>query len=476
MAAERRGVVGRVCRSWLVRIPFINGLSAFIYLQEQAILYTTPSFWNIFHIYHFTPIAHLDFMLSKCTTGEIHIKLLLRRTGFVDGAPITLSQTIAFVDRVFWHIGPTSRRWKSFALSTEHPYVFARVQYHCSMLLADSLTSFDISYVYLPGYASIQDDPDADQIPFQSADWFNGQLEQVEHLYLFCYPVRWESFGVLTRLRVVHLVDFSTPLSLDSSILITLLSPNSSLEELRLGTVDVTEFPADVVLACPALRVLDVRFFRCRLVGKILSALIVPNLTDLVVRDVADQLYRLLICPALLSGLVHLELHGKAGDRYSLQHLFAAIPRLRSLNLHHTDSGVFDVYSDWALSRVRFQQANHAAHLRCLFLGHVDLSKLVALVDMLHQSVNSDSSRPGLAMLRLEKPSERSLAVDENVDCLRFLVPDFAFTGVYERRVSYDTWPPAFAVPSLPVATFPLSSLLAPTIPVVTFVPSSTTT
>jgi hypothetical protein len=177
---------------------------------------------------------------------------------------------------------------------------------------------------------------------------------------------------------------------------------------------------------------LDIDFDTGPVAGFILAAMDVPSLTDLTVREVNHYVYCLLACPVLLGRLTRFCVHAYIGDSVSLQHLFSSLYRLQYLDICRSRAEVFDAYYSWALLRVRFDRQPFFVRLRALYLPEVDLTRLVAMVNMVAERIPSDVRRVGIDTVRVERPSDPS-AFYESMCWLRAVIPDFAFTRLFSR-------------------------------------------
>ncbi|KAJ6598384.1 hypothetical protein DFH09DRAFT_1304173 [Mycena vulgaris] len=100
-----------------------------------------------------------------------------------------------------------------------------------------------------------------------------------------------------------------------------------------------------------------------------------------------------------------------------------------TLDILHSTSAVFMTYCDWAISRLRFQEPNHAANLVVLYLCRVDLDVLALLVTHVKESVVSSAGEAGIRVLQVEWPLSLSSFVDSRW-ALGEAVPDFAFMDI----------------------------------------------
>ncbi|KAJ7077787.1 hypothetical protein C8R44DRAFT_896139 [Mycena epipterygia] len=392
----------------------------------------------------------LEFALGHCVSGYIDITLSLRDVRKIFSLPATCENVERFVDAIFCRIGPYSTRWRSFTLVTENPYVFSRVHHHCATLTTDSLTKFDVSYVYMPGYSPHISNESIYEVPFAAdTPWFGDTMPRITHLKLFCVPIRSEAVLQFEFLEVVELTDFLCPAAVDPGFLPSLFAVAVNMRVLRIGAL-LLQFPLpkSFRLYSASLRILDLEFYHGAFCGDLLSMVDAPRLTDLTVREVYDHVHSLLASLALLSQITHFRVYSEIGDDVSLQHLFSALPHLRVLDLLHTHSYVFDAYTSWAISRVRFGLPNTAANLTELYVGRVDLDSVLKLVWYLRQTSNSACSLTGVDKVRVERPA-RPFEVSSLTLELQNAVADFAFTDVYtpSSYLNYHTAHSLFRYP-----------------------------
>lgn len=400
----------------------------------QALFYSLPFFWSSIVIVKDMPLPYLDFLLSKCTDGDVSITLSLVNVRRIYGEPATAQVVDRWIDAVFDRISVTSRRWTSFDLDTDNHLVFGRVHFRCLSLFADSLRSFKVSYTRLSG-SSNHLSTAAEQLPTVASCWFRSDLLHLTHLSSFCVPLHWNADHLFDGLEFVELADFSCPIPIPLHILPRLFAVAGRMRYLKLGSLVPFLVPGSYRLASTSLEVLDIDFDTGPLAGDLLSAMDVPSLTDLTVRDVYRSVHCLLACPLLLGRLTRFCVHADIGDSVSLQLLFDLIPRLQVLDLCRTRSDVFYAYHDWALLRVPLERQLFFIHLRALYLPEVDLTQLVRVVNLVAECVPSGVRRVGIDRVRVERPSDPS-PFYESMSWLRAVVPDFAFTRLYSRAGS----------------------------------------
>ncbi|KAJ6536052.1 hypothetical protein B0H19DRAFT_1079583 [Mycena capillaripes] len=406
--AIRRGIVACICSGWHRR------------------LYSTPILWSTINIAKDMPISALHFAVSRCA-GGMDVKLNLQNVRFIAGRHALPADVIDWVDLVFAIIGPTSPRWLSFELDTDHPVVFSRVHFHCAQLDGCSLTSLRLSYTHLPRHwpgvtAEIAGGPR------DAGVWFLQETPNISHLSIFCVPMLWDNFDFVHRLQTVDLTDFASPLPLSPALLPSLFSVARQLRSVRLGELVPFSLSSAYTLYSPTLEVLDIDFETGPVVGAIFATMDVPRLTDLTVRNVRTSVNYLLACPSLLLGLHHFCAVSDIGDNISLQHLFNAMPSLRTLDFGHAPSHVFSIYCEWARLRLRFQQPTLVGNLRVLRLPRIDLRLVVVLVGLVIDSGGH------VHCIRVERPLVYGDIYDAVV-WLRHNISDFRFTNVYSSIV-----------------------------------------
>ncbi|KAJ7672312.1 hypothetical protein DFH06DRAFT_1124218 [Mycena polygramma] len=410
-SAVRRGIIACVAQVW------------------KGALYETPDFWTNIIIVKDMPVSALDFTLDKCGDDGVHLWFSLLNFRDLSGRLAGEEAVNKWVDDRFRRLSPISLRWRSFKLDTESPLVFNRIRVHCGALKAYFLTSFDVSYTYLPGH-SLEVAPSARLLPFDSVPWFRTVLPSLTRLVVFCVPFLWDNDLLYEGLEVVDLSYSHCPITLPIDVLPRLFTLATRLRSLRLGVIAPFDFPADYILFSQSLRALDLDFDSGPVVRSFLDALEVPNLRDLTVRDVRECVDYLFAFPVLLNRITRFCARGPLGDRVSLQHLFAALPRIEILDVVHSTPLVFETYCEWVRLRERFGQSNYLGGLRVLHLPAVDLSLVVRLVNLVGETVLPEVGRIGIQRLRVERPLDHGMEWN-SLTWLRAVVPDFALTNMY---------------------------------------------
>ncbi|KAJ6592489.1 hypothetical protein B0H19DRAFT_1245360 [Mycena capillaripes] len=181
--AEWRGIVACICNGWHRR------------------LYSTPILWSAITIVKDIPLSTLHFAVSRCD-GAMHVKLKLLNVLTLAGRPALPADVVDWVDIVFGIIGPTSHRWSSFELDTDHPVMFSRVHFHCAQLVACSLTSLRLSYTHLPRrWPGVN--AEVASGPHVAGAWFLQETPDVSHLSVFGVLMLWNNFDFVHRLHVL---------------------------------------------------------------------------------------------------------------------------------------------------------------------------------------------------------------------------------------------------------------------------------
>ncbi|KAJ7029486.1 hypothetical protein C8F04DRAFT_1187699 [Mycena alexandri] len=411
-SAAMRGIVACVSKEWHRRV------------------YSMSEFWSTITIFKSVSIEHLNFVLSKCMVGPVHVKLHLRDIRNILGRPATVWNISILVDSVFECLSPYSNRLESFQLLTEDPFVHRRVQFHCTVLPAAAISNLHLAYVYVPGYTPHVHPLEEYEPPFPTRPWFQDNLSSVRRLNLFCTTVNWDAFGAFDNLEHFELCDYFCSSPMDADILPAILSSAPRLRRLIIGGLRPFVIPSDFELRSSSLRMLDVEFCRPEFIAQLIARVVTPNLDTLVVRQVYSNIKGLLDCPTLLSGITTFAVHSQIGDSGTLPMLYSAMPRLLRLDLTHSTSDAFLSYCDWAVSRPLLRLPNYSAKLVSLSVGRVQINTLHRLVAFiaLHSSMTSNGT--GIRRLRLEAPINR-LPVLRELDNMRQLVPDFALTNVY---------------------------------------------
>ncbi|KAJ7631401.1 hypothetical protein DFH06DRAFT_1140642 [Mycena polygramma] len=417
-SAFRRGIVAAVSKAW------------------RTALYGAPGFWSRISVDKRMPLSALTFALSKCTEGDLHLRFSLLNVRRLAGLPATPVNIDSWVDSVFDELVPLASRWKSFELDTENPIIFTRIRHHCVDLAAFSLARFDLSYTYLPGY-SVLPYPADDRLPFRPSSWFQSVLPSLVHLSVYCVPLLLNNDLLFEGLEFVDLACYDCPASIPIDLLPRLFAVATRLRSLRLGTLSPFSLPEHYVLCSQSLRSLDINFDSGPITEAIIDALECPSLNELVVREVRDCVHYLTAYPVVLNRITSFRAHGDIGDRISLQHLFAVLPRLESLDLVHSNPDVFRTYCEWIRLRIKFDQGLWLHSLRTLVLPAADLAAVVRLVNLVGESIFPEVGRIGIERLRVERPADLN-AEWNSAQWLRKVVPDFAFTDVYSPPVYLD--------------------------------------
>ncbi|KAJ7658676.1 hypothetical protein DFH06DRAFT_1407110 [Mycena polygramma] len=131
-SAVRRGIIACVCKAWM------------------GALYADPTLWSRITIVKAMPISALDFVLSRCTNGGVHVRISLLDVRRVGDQPATINSIKAWVDSVFDRLSRISDRWSSLCLDTDHPFIFACIRSRCLAIRAHSPESSGVSYPHLP--------------------------------------------------------------------------------------------------------------------------------------------------------------------------------------------------------------------------------------------------------------------------------------------------------------------------------------
>ncbi|KAJ6520782.1 hypothetical protein DFH09DRAFT_1098201 [Mycena vulgaris] len=393
-------------------------------------VYSTPSFWSSISISKTLDLEHLDFVLDHCGTSDLSICLALRDIQlFATEGTDPTSSVLSKIPDIFARISSTSPRWKTFELFTENPAAFMLVNDFCENLPAPSLQTLRISYLYMPGFSYYAESDTIYDKPAIPTLWFNGHFPRLVHLTSSSAPLSFPSPNFYSYLETVDLSDRSRSSPLDASVLATLFRYALKMRSLRLGAIPSFDFPPDFKLISLSLRAIDIEFYMGDLVGSLLAVMDVPHLIDLTLRRISSNGHSLLGCMSLLARITRLALHFDVQDTVFLHQLFTCLPMLTTLDLLHSTSAVFMTYCDWAFSRLRFQEPNHAANLVALYLCRVDLDVLALLVTHVKESVVSSAGQAGIHVLRVERPLSLSSFVDSRWT-LSEAVPDFAFMDI----------------------------------------------
>ncbi|KAJ7447635.1 hypothetical protein FB451DRAFT_1188167 [Mycena latifolia] len=274
---------------------------------------------------------------------------------------------------------PSVSRWKTIELVTENPVIFTRVRSLCEGLPANSLSTLELSYMYMPGYCIFPRDDGVYELPSAPGPWFCDVLPNLSHLISYCTPFAWSSPGICSRLQTVDITDFSCPSPMNPADLQMLFSAAVCMRSLRFGAMAPFDWPQNIALTSQSLRAVDIQLNRGILVASILRSMDVPNVTDLVVREVGPYAYSLLECQTILARITRFTIHDDFPDAVVLHQLLTSLASLDTLDLIHSTPSAFYGYCEWAFTRLRFLQPNAAADLVRLYLGAVDLD-IVAIL------------------------------------------------------------------------------------------------
>ncbi|KAJ7134188.1 hypothetical protein C8R44DRAFT_869858 [Mycena epipterygia] len=186
----------------------------------------------------------------------------------------------------FWSVITIFKHLPMYCLDFVLAHCVCMLEYHCEKLLVNSLTSFLVAYVYMPGYSPHVANKSIYELPFDPQwTWF-----------------RWD----LPRLQVVvEITDFS--MSMKPEALHVLFNVAVRMQVLRFGALQSYSCPPSFSLHSTSLRMLDIEYYHGIFIGELLTFMVVPNLVDLTVREVHEYIYLLLDCPLLESvvGLCH---------------------------------------------------------------------------------------------------------------------------------------------------------------------------
>ncbi|KAJ7114862.1 hypothetical protein C8R44DRAFT_740220 [Mycena epipterygia] len=410
-----------------------RSLAACVSKSWQRQIYGLPVFWSTITICKALKMDRLDFVLAHCGDADLRIELSLRDVA-MDSTRSTSLDIVELVDTIFSHISHTSARWISFALTTENPLAFLRVQHHCKSIVAPALSSFGISYVHLPGYSVYPDDDPIYDAPFHCGPWFSHGLPRLTDMRVFCIPMAWAPPALFSKLECL---DIFTQPSIDLAFLHQLFTCAIRLHTLRLGAITGA---GDFSFISVSLAVLDMDFDYGDRCGYFIANLVAPRLQDLTVRAMLGSVHLLLDCPDILGQLVRLCVHhGMGDDDQAMFRLFASMPRMQELDLTASSVRAFEQYCHWACSRSRSGPPPHAYGLRRLLLCQVDLNSLANLIAFLQD--RPAECHAGVRFVRVEKPFQLAL-FSAAATFLRLYVPNFAFT-------TYYSYPPSGVAASL---------------------------
>ncbi|KAJ7629624.1 hypothetical protein B0H17DRAFT_1150494 [Mycena rosella] len=366
-SAKARGVAASVCR------------------ELWHLVYDDPSFWSTINLnLNITP-ERVAFVLDKCGDSELHIRVaLIDVRGPSDYTLESEPSVESLIDRMLSAISPTSARWRSFFFYTEHPGAFNKVRDVCFGLSAPILTSISIRYGYMPGYSEFDELDAIYEEPKEAYDWFNRTFSHLDHLELSTVYFPWNTdlFGSLTTL---DLSDFD---DLRWDFILSLFADASNLLFLRLDTFSGFTVPDGAKLSSNSLLVVDLGFGGHRCLVNLLTALITPNVADLTLRDINDNLPTILQCGVLLGQLVRFAVYGRVTyqstpvyDRAVLQ-LFDSMPLLQVLDLHHAYPYLFTSYCVWTSRQLRSPAPSVTGlhSLRALYIARAALPQLLTFL------------------------------------------------------------------------------------------------
>ncbi|KAJ7119962.1 hypothetical protein C8R43DRAFT_960032 [Mycena crocata] len=411
----------------------VRGILASLSKGWHASVSNLSELWSYIPIYKDTTLDRIRFYLARCPTGDLDISLLLRDVCFILNVEGTKDNLFKAVDNIFAVIAPTAHRWRSFRFTTENPFAFARVQFHCQDIRADTLYTLDVSYVYMAGYSSYVSEPGTFERPFQCHTWFSGQLPNVHRLAVFCTAVQWDAVGMYDNLEVLELADYSRCPNMKPEVLPILFRRARRLRVLRIAHIRPLQFPVGTSLRSTTLRVVDIHFAYVDFTSAFLGVLDAPGIIDLTVRQVYDCVDVLLVHPFLLMRLTRFTVRGDIGDVISLHLLFSALASLEVLDLTHSLAHVFESYCDWAISRPRLLEPNLAVNLLALHLGRFNIDSLLDLVTFVIRSMPDDAVRSGITTITVDSPSPPAFR-PELLETLRELVPEFVLTDMWSSR------------------------------------------
>ncbi|KAJ7683325.1 hypothetical protein B0H17DRAFT_1137814 [Mycena rosella] len=328
-SAKARGAVAGVCKDLWV------------------LVYDSPSFWSTINLNLNILPNRVTFVLDQCAGSDLHIRVALMDVrGPYDYLPGTTPSVEFLVDRMFSAIAHTGARWRSFFFYTEHPCAFIKVRNVCYDLPAPILFFIAVRYGYMPGYSEFEEEDPIYEEPKEACNWYNGSFAALVHLELDTATFVWSAdlFRSLTTLDLSHFDN------LRWDFFSSLFDAAANLRFLRLEKFSGCTIPDGAMLASTTLDVVDLGFGGNRCLIQRLEAFITPNVTDLTLRDIFDNLPAVLHCCVLLAQLRRFAVYSRVTyqstpvyDRTVLQ-LFDAMPLLQVLDLHHAYRDLFTSY------------------------------------------------------------------------------------------------------------------------------------
>ncbi|KAJ7637953.1 hypothetical protein DFH06DRAFT_1335601 [Mycena polygramma] len=384
--AHKRALLATVCREWKCRI------------------YSDKSFWNYLSINQHVKPFDLDFVLSRCATVPLHVRLsfmdvLVRRRDAEP--PLPLPQ---IVSNLFGCIARTSARWSAFYLFTDDSEAFKLVRSHCEFLRAPELSSFALNY-FIDGYSVFDEDDPFYFDPLNPCRWFTGSDICPRHLELYGASVCWETPAFFQRLVSLDLVGLASPgmLLVDWPFFVALFSTADRLRFLRLADIPPFPIPSSATICSPTLAVLDVSIGEDAFLVRLMLAMDVPALTDLTLRACYATLGYALHCGHILRRLVCFALHGDIACGTPLYPLFDSMPLLEVLDFSCTKYYVLQSYFQWNIAVYRRSKPFvYVPSLRSITVGIVDIVSLLEFVTLCGANGSKDGSHMRLRHVRVD--------------------------------------------------------------------------
>ncbi|KAJ7187197.1 hypothetical protein C8R46DRAFT_1207161 [Mycena filopes] len=406
-SAYSRGAVASVNKEWNSRV------------------YGSPSLWSKLVVDPALPLSRLAFYLGKCERGPVDIVLPfcdLNMLGAVRATPVLVQ---AFIIGALAILSSQSARWRSFDFEMDQSAVYRQVFVSCSGVRAIGVKRIRVAYFPLRGpHRLFHADELQPAVYPPGSTWFGGRFDALHDVSLYCVPV-W--LAAMTRVKTIALVEYTNPAPLTSAILSSIFAVSSCLTSIRIGPIIPFRDVGPFALVSRTLVELDLDFFTGEFAGLLFSALRAPMLSSLTVRGVDRYVQYLLARPDILANITHFRVFSELGDRVTLQHVYTALTSMTSLDLQHGRAIAFEIYREWADTRVRLGQSCLASRLRAILLPACDFRTVHRIVLLVASNMPFEATSVGVDLLRVHHPGNRVFSAD-SLQWIRNLVPDFAFT------------------------------------------------
>ncbi|KAJ7040137.1 hypothetical protein C8F04DRAFT_1178237 [Mycena alexandri] len=364
--AEFRAIVASVCKIWRFRV------------------YNDQTLWSYICVNQHVLSESLDFVLARCPTALLDIRIALLDFDTRYGAtPLTESVAIV-LHRILSKISPTSRRWRSFFLITEHPEAFMVVYRHFQNSPVPLLRTFTAHCTLMEGYSNYEVNDPIYLEPVNQLHWFGGNLPSLTGVDACGIRMPDSLTSFASNLVTCNISQGYSPSLFTWEFFVELFSTAIRLRHIKLADILVVALPGSSdqsPLKSTSLQVLDLTLDADGFGVCFMKLMIVPNLSKLTLRvDRTNAVESLRLYLPKLHAVRRFCLHGSLGFDDDFYALFGSLPKLRVLDLQHADEQAFIAYCGWTYMN-KIHMGEDTAHcLQSLSVGMVDVGELVGLV------------------------------------------------------------------------------------------------